>query len=165
MKYIGFLPDKTSIMKDSLEELNNVPHIEYILTETLPEGWPVNGWPKYSVINPDETNRIIKIGNYQVIDIDYFDKRYLKGRIATIIEVDSKQSHKFEMRKHNSDFLVTELLPLLNELNQFGNLKRFLKFKQAVDKIELLELRLIERNKTISELKAKLEAYEGKNEA
>ena len=166
MKYIGFLPDKTAIIKDSLEELNNVPHIEYILKENLPEGWPATkGWPKYYLINPDGTNRTITIGNYEVIDIDYLDAKYNRGRVATIMEINTKQSHTFRQMIGSHDFLTKELLPLLDELNQFGNLKRFLKFKYNEEQLKLLEARLVEKNNIISELTTKLEAYEGKKEA
>lgn len=160
MKYIGFLPDKTAIIKDSLTELNNVPHIDFILTENRPE----DGWPKYLVINSDGTSRTITIGNYEVIDIDYLDARYYRGRVATIIEIDSKQSHTFRLMRPFHHFFTHELLPLLDELNQFGNLKRFLKFKNTEEQVKLLEARLVEKNNLILELKTKLEACEGGKE-
>ena len=62
------------------------------------------------------------------------------------------------------DFFTKELIPLLDELNQFGNLKRFLKFKDNEEQIKILESKLLERNNIIAELRTKLEACEGKKE-
>ena len=162
MKYIGILPDKKYVIKDSLEELNNVRHIEYILKEDLPNEWPARGWPKYSFINPDGSSRTLKIGNYEVIDIDFQDKRFKSGRVVTIIEVDSMQSKQFSFTNPLHEFFTKELLPLLDELNEFGNLKRYLKNKYNEGEIKRLEERLVATNKIIEELSTKLKAYEGK---
>lgn len=162
MKYIGFLPDKTAVFKDSLEDLNKVPHIEYILTESKPEKcvpqWA--GWPKYSIINSDGSNRILKVGKYEVIDMDYSDTVALKGRIVTIMEEGSKLSHTFKIERPWHHFFAIELLPLLEELNQIGNLKQFVKYKSNEELLKKYETKLQEQEKLLSALRIKLETYE-----
>lgn len=166
MKYIGFLPDKKSITKDSLEELIMVPHIEYILTEDIPEKcvpqWA--GWPKYSIINSDGSNRILKLGKYEVIDMDYADAALLKGRMVTIMEEGTMQSHTFKIGRPWHHFFCEELLPLLDELNQVGNLKQFVKYKNNEELLKKYEAKLIEQEKLISTLTTKVETYEKEND-
>lgn len=120
MTFIGILPNGEKIEKNTLDDLKNVAYVEYILKEEI-----TNNWPKYTLLNFDGTVRSLQIGNYEVIDLDFIDRKWCNGRVATIIERPTKKTQKVKFSKKWSDFLYSELIPVLAEMARFGDLELY----------------------------------------
>jgi len=120
MTFIGILPDGEKIEKNTLDDLKVVAYVEYILKEEQ-----TNNWPKYTLLNFDGTVRTLQKGNYEVIDLDFIDKKWCNGRVATIMERPTKKTQKVKFSKKWSDFLYSELIPILAEMDRFGDLELY----------------------------------------
>jgi hypothetical protein len=57
--------------------------------------------------------------------LDFIDRKWCNGRVATIIERPTKKTQKVKFSKKWSDFLYSELIPVLAEMARFGDLELY----------------------------------------
>ncbi len=99
--FIGIFTGGKIISKDNLFDLKDVPYLEYISRKELhhelktPNDY-ICEYPKFTAINLDGTKRILKAGNFEIIDIGHDEgKRNFEGRNITISESNGQQIHTY----------------------------------------------------------------------
>jgi hypothetical protein len=158
--FIGVFNDRNLINRNSLEEIINIPYIEYIFKKVLhhefetPTGYVCKYW-QYIPINTDGTKRILKAGKFEIIDIGFDEgERNFRGRNITISENLGQTIHVY--RSINQyDFILKELFPLIDELTNTGNWSVFtdlLRLKELEKETERLNKIIDKQSEKIAEL-------------
>jgi hypothetical protein len=115
--YWGVFENGTLISNGQLTELAQIPNVKYYVKE---------GPAKLTLINSDGTLNFLQIGDFQLMDISGIFKSK-----ATVTLCEKRINHIFQLPLKISgiSFVVDELVPLMNTLNEYGSAKAYLNAK------------------------------------
>jgi len=154
--YYGISLDGNIVESRYLKDICENPHIDFFLKKVYQNTVGVSPCYKYMPIDKYDKFKAIKIGNYELIDIgpDFFNNG--RQRILTYLDITTQKKYQRYSYVYSIKFMSTEVLPLLNDLIQFGNLDNYERFESiSKENNELLE----DNNrlkKTINELEQQL---------
>jgi hypothetical protein len=115
--YWGICNNGTLINNHQLSELAQIPNVRYYVKE---------GPGKLTLINSDGSLNFLKIGDFELMDISGITKNK-----ATVTFCEKRIEHIFQLSLKISgiSFVIDELLPLMNTLNEYGSTKAYLNAK------------------------------------
>ena len=166
-RYTGvFSPDRKVISKSSLQDFVGIPYIEHIFKEEFHHEFKkLNGYmaqyPIFSAINLDGTKKILKAGNFEIIDIgpDEGTKNF-EGRNIKIAENDGQKIHTHRSTIPSYYFIEKDLIPLIDILTITGNWDIFCdlqKLKASEKLVERLKETIKKQTLEIETLKGEIE--------
>ncbi len=137
--YMGVFKDGNHISNHNLGDLSQVPDVEYLIKIV----YISYNLRKYTLIHPDGKLNFLKIGNFEVRDIS--NEFYHLDHKATITIQDLSENllrKEVIITKQSADKMMTNLLELLNNLNEAGSYSIYIKLKELEElKLENSKLR------------------------
>jgi hypothetical protein len=151
--YFGILLGGTTIEKHTLDEVNSVPEVEYILKSVKSIEWANPS--TYTIINPDGSRCAFRIGGYEVLDIGEESPGTQGGtKTITIKELRTEIIFKIWTNNAGVGFFMHELIPQLKELNEVGSWRvyqKLIELDKASKEIEQLKSKIISLEASLSD--------------
>jgi hypothetical protein len=164
--YLGVFSDKNTVYRKDLTSLLEIPYIEFIFKRELhhsyitPSNYICEYW-SYTAINSDGSKRILKAGNFEIIDIgpDEGERNFI-GRTIRISEDNGNKIYSYRS-KSQYDFIIDELFPLMDALavtDSWEIICQLEKLKQLETDIQTLKEKIGKRDQEITELKNEIKS-------
>lgn len=129
------------------------------IPNTTFSGQPITHYSyRYTPINFDGTKRIITKGQFELVDIGP-DTRYyktFKGRELKIYDQSKSSLRQIVSMTEDEDFIVKDLLPMLNTLELTNSWDIYMELEQA----KQMRVKIEEQNAEIGNLKATIKILE-----
>lgn len=152
MTYYGIFQDGNFIKKDNLDDLTQVPGIEYYFKVES----PCYNTYTYTLVKPTGEINFIKVGDFELRDIgtEFYDKNEKAHKsLITVYEYRTKKTVQESIFTNSSpQKALIGVMNFLNQLNEFGSFdmyRKSLEFeelkrenKSLKEKISILESRL-----------------------
>jgi hypothetical protein len=135
MKYHGFHSNGVSIITGNLNDLAQLPNLDYIVKEET----ELNKLPKFSIINPSGSIRFYRIGGFELRDIGYPGFYSVSKRsvvTVTICEVRLGLIFQEQLTYTGVSVFGSHVFPLLNLLEEYGSYKAY---RQSLEVSKLKE--------------------------
>lgn len=150
--FISILNEKEIIVKDSIEELAAIPHLEMYLKKELHFERKNNFgnteyFYKYTPIDKQGKRKVIDVGQFEITDIspeilrsvEVVGKRIHFVAMDIVVHDKSKNvNNKYYQNLPSKNFIIEELLPLINILRTVSDWDLFMNLKR----IPMLELEI-----------------------
>ena len=151
--YYAILDDYIIINNDNLSILKEISFVIQLFRRDRNEN--SNSRPyTYIPINNDDTLAKIRIGDFEVVHIaeDVAGKGADISRKIIIHDYKTKVNRPYYSHIGSVEFVVKELYPLLNKLNEYGSWEVYEKLKE----MESLKVANVELKEKVAELEKKI---------
>ena len=162
--FIGVLKDRSVITKDSLKNIASIPYIDYIFMVEFKTLAPnvtqrFGALATFIPINADGSKRVIKINDYEIIDIssdkELYGRQNWQARTICLSEKSGEKTIKFISDTRSENFIEYDLMPLIDTLEKTNSWDIFLKLqelKKANTEIEMLKNKIAKLEEKLKEV-------------
>jgi hypothetical protein len=141
-----FFNDNSLHQIKTIDEVKILPEVKYLfkkeLIDEIRNEYKNRLYPfyQYSIIDKDNNKSTIRINNFEVIDIgrDTCQSYVFKGRTITLYDHAKQAIRTFKSEINSDNFIVEELLYVLNSLNQENAWEAFQEIIELKKTIKLL---------------------------
>jgi len=125
INYYGVSNDGTHVVSTNLRDINDNLRVDHFFRRVRQDTHEKYYSYKYIPIDKDDNYAALKVGDFELTDIGPERGTSKTSRSLTIFEHRTGKHHEITSTVPSIDFVIQEVLPLLQKLNELGSWERY----------------------------------------